>query len=93
LVGSKEEVNKLELQEPTCPHGYTEDDLTEILGEDGLVPFWNWMSGQTVMLCDGRKYNHTMGEYVETSCSATPHGVVVYEWDLERFMLGLPVVD
>lgn len=26
-------------------------------------------------------------------CKDNPHGVVVYPWDLERFLEGLPVID
>lgn len=50
------------------------------------------MNGQTMMLCDGRRYNHDAREY-EVACGGVAHGVVVYPWDVERFLAGLPVVD
>lgn len=113
---------------PTCPSGYTQDDLEALLGP-GLHAFMIWMSGQTMMLCDGKGYIHKRehngycaheadapftwecgyaegGHYESTSCSGmlpgmpvsyeeplTGHGVVVYRSDLERYLLGLPIID
>lgn len=45
------------LKEPSCHLGYTEDDLTEILG-DREPEFSNWMTGQTAAICSGRRYHH-----------------------------------
>lgn len=79
------------LPEPECSHGYTYKQLVEILGKNNLVDFTEWMSGQTYSLCDGRKYNHDTQEY-EVDC-ATPHGGIVYPWDLKRYLSGMDVID
>lgn len=47
-----------ELPRSSCPHGYTADDLKAILG-DRLDSFHRFMTGQTVMICEGRRYVHT----------------------------------
>ena len=40
------------------------------------------------------KCNYTgTGHYEATECAASPHGMVVYRSDLERFMRGLPIYD
>jgi hypothetical protein len=44
------------------------------------------MNGQTQTICDGREYNHEAKEYKPTACADSPHGMVVYPWDLERYM-------
>jgi hypothetical protein len=41
----------------SCPRGHTNADLKEILGPR-LEEFWSWMTGQTMMLCDGKAYHH-----------------------------------
>lgn len=79
------------LPRPTCPYGYTAADLQTILG-DRLDAFDHWMRGQTMMLCDGRAWNSTTARYEPTSCR-TPHGPVVYPWDLEQFLAKLPPLD
>lgn len=78
------------LPKPTCPHGYTEEDILDILGPR-YIEFSHWMSGQTMMLCDGRTWNGT--EYEDNECTSDPHGGVVYPWDLERFIDGRPIID
>lgn len=40
-----------------CPQGVTQDELDEILG-DRVGSFFQWMTGQTMSLCDGRTYIH-----------------------------------
>lgn len=47
----------MELPEPSCPGGYTWSDLEALLGP-GLPKFNQWMSGQTMMLCDGKRYHY-----------------------------------
>jgi hypothetical protein len=64
--------------------------LREIL-KDQFDSFGRWMDGQTVTLCEGRYWDHVFQKYVPDGCG--PHGPVVYRWDLERFLHGLPVVD
>jgi hypothetical protein len=76
----------------SCPQGITNSDLDEILGAR-RAEFMKWMRGQTMSICDGRAYNHEKERYEPTECSGRPHGVVVYPWDLERFLAGLPVID
>lgn len=75
---------------PECRLGYTKKQLTDILG-DRLEEFNRWMIGQTVSSCDGVSYNHSTEEYESTGCG--PHGIVVYSWDLSRFLDGRAVVD
>ena len=75
-----------------CPQGVTQDELEMILG-DRLPTFDRWMVGQTMSICDGRSYNHEKREYEATECADSPHGVVVYRSDLERFQRGLPIYD
>lgn len=78
------------IEQPECALGYTDEQLKRILG-DRLPEFMQWMAGQTVSLCDGRAYDHSRKEYVETGCG--PHGTVTYPWDLDRFLRGQPVID
>lgn len=75
---------------PDCQLGYTTEQLESIL-RDRLKEFNTWMVGQTIALCDGRSYNHNTKEYEDTGCG--PHGLVVYSWDLSRFLDGRAVVD
>lgn len=77
-------------EKPECQLGYTETQLDRILG-DRRREFNAWMRGQTIAMCDGKKYNHEEKRYEDTGCG--PHGLVVYSWDLQRFIFGLPVVD
>jgi hypothetical protein len=70
----------------------TEPDLKEVIGPD-LSDFNHWMRGQTMSICDGRSYNHEAGQYEPTECADTPHGIVAYPWDVERYLHGYPVID
>lgn len=79
------------MPEPKCRLGYTRSQIEEIMG-DRLEEFHSWMYGQTMALCEGRKWNHTLKQY-EDACEGIPHGIIVYPWDAERFLLGLPVID
>lgn len=78
------------LPPPECELGYTEGQIEQIVG-DRLGEFDRWMNGQTMGLCDGRRYDHEKREHLATGCG--PHGAVVYGHDLRRFLAGLPVVD
>lgn len=78
------------LPEPDCDRGYSVDLLKETLGEDRFSALMDWMYGQTMMLCDGRRYDHEAKAYYETHAA---HGPVVYTWDVQRFMDGRPVID
>lgn len=79
-----------EIEAPECQMGYTQSQLERILG-DRFQDFLLWTYGQTVGLCDGRQYNHETQDYEQTHCG--PHGLAFYEWDLKRFLKGLPVID
>lgn len=74
-----------------CELGYTEDEIEDLMG-DRLKEFERWMYGQTMAICGGRKYNHDTRKY-EEACGGNPHGVIVYRWDADRFLAGLPVID
>jgi hypothetical protein len=76
--------------ERQCKFGITDDELRERLGEQ-YDAFIQWMSGQTVAVCDGRYYNQLLKTYTATHCG--PHGTVVYEHDVVRFEQGLPIID
>ena len=78
------------LPKPECRWGYTEKQIAEIIGANEPA-FWEYMRGQTVMGCDGREYSHKLQKYIPTNCG--PHGTIVYPWDLERFLKGLPPLD
>lgn len=78
--------------EGDCPLGVTVSELHEILGPRSEA-FFRWMSGQTMAICDGQFYDHESREYEPNGCAASPHGVVVYRHDLERFLRNLPIVD
>lgn len=69
----------LTLMDPECTFGYTQDQVAQIM-KVRLYEFRQWMTGQTEALCDG-----------EGGCG--PHGIITYRQDVERFLLGLPVVD
>ena len=123
----------------SCPSGLTKGDLEYLFSPETLTRFYKWMTGQTVMLCNGKRYvykrahgEHCMkphgfdkspahkegdpitwaceylpgGSHEATGCSGLPagtpvdkdavlsgHGAVTYSWDVERFILGLPVID
>lgn len=74
----------------SCEGGYTRDDLERLLGER-LAAFDSWMRGQTMGICDGRRYDHGRREYEPTGCG--PHGPVAYSHDVKRFLSGGSVVD
>ena len=79
-----------QLPPPDCELGYTDGQLHAILG-DRLPAFRRWMRGQTVALCDGRRYDHDKCEYEPTGCG--PHGPATYGHDLRRFLVGGPILD
>lgn len=73
-----------QLPEPKCESGYPHEQLEEVLGDD-LPSFHQWMAGQTMTLCTGRKFDHDAGEYNEC-CGGIAHGPVVYPWDLRQYL-------
>lgn len=76
----------------SCPLGLTDDDLNVILGQQ-RGEFNKWMTGQTVSSCTGQLYDHGLMRYVDNSHPGSPHGIVTYRSDVERFLHGLPVID
>jgi len=78
------------LPDPDCRHGYSFDLLEEALGEERFDELMHWMGGQTLMLCDGRRYDPVTESYTETH---EAHGPVVYAWDVKRFLAGGPILD
>ena len=79
------------LPKPDCKGGFTAKQITEIMGDREPI-FWKWMTGQTMMLCEGREYDHEKKEYHE-SCGGVSHGSIVYPWDVETFLSGFPPLD
>jgi hypothetical protein len=74
---------------PSCPYGYTKTDLESIFGnETAYKAFMTWMVGQTMAICEGREYSYELKAYEPTECSAAPHGMVVYTWDLAQYLRG-----
>lgn len=79
----------MRLPPPSCPDGYTINDLVTILGSD-LSDFHRWFAGQTGIICDGRQYSHEEEKYHPTACAPNPHGFLVFASDLERYARRLP---
>lgn len=84
-------MKKSKLPSPDCTGGYTIEQVENIMGPR-IEEFWRWMNGQTMMLCEGQRYNHETREY-EEDCGGIAHGPVTYTWDLQRFLDGRPVID
>lgn len=79
------------LPEPDCRFGYTVPQVEEIMGSR-FDAFTAWMRGQTMSICDGTLWDYDAKMAVPSGCSG-PHGTVIYPWDVERFLAGLPIVD
>lgn len=80
------------LPEPECESGYPWSQIETFLDSGEFACLMDWMHGQTMSLCDGRRYSHETKKYSE-KCNGVAHGTVVYAWDLERFMRGGPILD
>lgn len=78
------------LPEPDCGHGYSVDLLEEVLGDSRFAELMDRIHGQTMMLCDGRRYDPEIEGYTETHDA---HGPVVYTWDVHRFLRGGRILD
>jgi len=81
-----ETYNEETFPKPDCPSGYSWSFLEEILDEETFEQFGKWMSGQTMTLCEGRRYDHEAKEYRADECAGNPHGGVAYQYDLHRFL-------
>lgn len=55
----------------SCPSGFTRDDLRYIFSPETLLEFNRWMNGQTMTLCEGKRYHYT--QYHGDYCMR-PHG-------------------
>ena len=77
-----------DLPKPKCPQGYTHSEINVIFQNNSLqiAKFWDWMTGQTQSVCDGRRYNHDKREYEPTECAGNEHGIVTYYWDVECYV-------
>lgn len=74
-----------------CRFGYPRDQVRAVVGDAQVDAFGKWMRGQTGAICDGQQYNYDLKVYESTGCG--PHGMVVYKWDVERFLRGLSALD
>lgn len=72
--------------EPQCPDGYPWTQLEDAFDEDTFKEFRHWMGGQTMSICEGRKYNHDTNQYEPDECAGSPHGAVAYRYDVFRFL-------
>jgi hypothetical protein len=81
-----------ELPVPACTHGFASYQLKDSMSTQQYKRLMEWMSGQTMMICDGRRYNHATREYEPSECGGR-HGVVIYVHDVDRFLHAQPVVD
>lgn len=84
----------MSIPEPSCPHGYTHDDLMKIFPTyDERQAFNKWMRGQTVGSCEGREYSYEENKYLPDQCWTIPHGTVVYPWDVMQYLKGGKPLD
>lgn len=80
---------------PDCRYGFSDDYLRANLSDAQYKALKNWMHGQTIMLCDGRRYNYETKEYEPSECGekGEAHGAVLYTHDVNRWANRLPVID
>lgn len=71
---------------PECPFGYPWYQLEEIFDEETFERFSKWMNGQTMSICEGRKFNHETMEHEPDACAGNAHGGVAYKYDVHRFL-------
>lgn len=87
---SKNSQDAVVIPSPDCGAGYTIEQVETIMGAR-IDEFNRWMNGQTMCLCEGRRYDHTTREYkIDEVCAGVAHGPVVYAWDLKRFLEVIP---
>lgn len=83
---------KTTLPEPVCPLGYPLKQLDDHFGGD-KARFWEWMRGQTMVLCEGRRWSPELNHFEPTACVDHPHGTVVYKHDVEQYLAGKEPLD
>ena len=76
---------------PECQLGYPLTQLKRALSDGDYQRLMQWLVGQTVGVCDGRRWNPDTETYEPTGCG--PHGAVVYAHDLERWANNWAVMD
>jgi hypothetical protein len=76
-----------------CPLGYPREQLETWLGSQAYRRLCLWMLGQTLAICEGRRYDSESGEYQPDGCAEHPHGPVVYRWDVARWLQAGPIID
>lgn len=81
-----------QLPSPICQLGYPQDQLEELFDEQELRRLGLWMNGQTMAICEARRYNHDTKKYEPNGCDRA-HGGVIYAWDLERWLRAGPIID
>jgi hypothetical protein len=69
----------------------TAADLNMVMDAERLEEFIKWMHGQTVGVCDGRRYDYNANTFRDTGCG--PHGPVYYRHDVARYLNNQPVID
>lgn len=79
------------MEKPICQVGYPPEQLKRMLGEDKYTELTDWLFGQTLGVCDSKKFDYATGKWIHVGCG--PHGSVVYEWDLQTFLQGRPIID
>ena len=85
-------VDIAELLPPACPLGYTREQVEQVVAER-WDEFVQWSRGMTCAICEGRRYDYDKRGYEPTECADSPHGVVVYPWDVAQFMRGGQPLD
>lgn len=80
---------------PSCPMGYTREDLQKYFGavEGEAHPLWTQLNGQTGAICNGQLYSYENEEYFPSPCADNPHGFISYTHDVYEYWAGLPVSD
>lgn len=69
---------------PACKYGYTNKQVTKIIGTKNLGVFNRYMTGKTMAVCDGKVYNPETNQYEASNCG--PHGLITYSCDVESFL-------
>lgn len=88
----------LPLPPPDCEGAYTEYQVVKIFG-DLLPEFHRWMVGQTMPICNGRRWDPFNQKY-QQACGGISHGPCYYDCDVVEFAEGkdrglenVPVTD
>lgn len=84
---------KAGLSPPECHGGYPMAQLERELGMQSFRRFQLWMNGQTMMVCEGRRYDPLARAYEPDECADHPHGGVAYTWDVDRWLQAGPIID